>query len=287
MEILQQLVNGLVLGSSYALVALGLLLVFGVLDLPNFAHGEMFMVAALTTAGLVSRHDWPYLLAGGVSLVVVAAIGVVLDKGVFLPLRNAPHSAMLIASLAFALLLQEGASRAWGDRPFAMNNPLPGVIDMGGVRVSHIRLAVIVFVFLAVVGIALVVHRTAFGRQMRALAQNRDAAMLVGINVRRIRTLTFVLGSLLAGLSGVLLAGTQVLSTQIGFQPTLIAFFVLIMAGVGSIYGAVIGGFLVGILETFSAAYFGPNFRLTAVFIVLVLFLAIRPEGAVKRGGVL
>ena len=279
--------NGLVLGSSYALVALGLLLVFGVLDIPNFAHGELFMVGALSTAGLASMHDFPFVLAALTSVLIILVVAFLIDRVAFRPLKDAPHTAVLIASLAASQLLIQGASLVWGTKPFAMANPLPGVLSLGDVRVSYVRLLLIGVVLLGVVAVAWLVKSTSFGRQMRALAQNGDAALLVGINVPRVRVGAFLLGCVLAGAAGALLAGTQVVSPSIGFQPTLIAFFILIVAGAGSIWGVVAGAFVVGIIETFAAAYIGSHLRLTVVFAAVFVFLMVRPEGALAKGKVL
>ena len=283
----QQIINGLVLGSSYALVALGLLLVFGVLNIPNFAHGELFMLAALTTGALVTRSGTPYLLAAVAGIVVAAAAGLLMHRGVFKPLEKSPHIAMLVAALALAILLQEVAAKVFGTRPFAVDAPLSGVIEVGGTRIGVFRLVIVGAVILGVALCWYLVHRTAFGRDMRALAQNRDAAIIVGVNVPLVASLVFALAAVLAGLAGALLAGTTVLTPTLGFHPTLVAFSVLIMAGVGNMWGAVIGGFLVGVLEALTAGYIGTSHRTSAIFILLVVFLAIRPQGAFGKEKVL
>lgn len=285
--LVQQVINGLVLGSSYALVALGLLLVFGVLNIPNFAHGELFMLAALTTGALVNSSGTPYLVAALAGIAVAGVVGLLMHKGIFKPLEKSPHIAMLVASLALAMLLQEVAAKVFGTRPFAVDSPLAGVVELGDARIGVFRLVIVAAV---IVGVALcwyLVHRTAFGRDMRALAQNKDAAVIVGVNVPLVASLVFVLAAVLAGLAGALLAGTTVLTPTLGFHPTLVAFSVLIMAGVGNMWGAVIGGFLIGVLEALTAGYIGTSHRTSAIFILLVLFLAIRPQGAFGKEKVL
>lgn len=281
--LLQQLANGLVLGSSYVLVALGLLLVFGVLNIPNFAHGEMFMIGALVTANVAGRgaSATDYIVGAALGLAAVVFIGFLVERIAFRPLENAPHIAFLISSLAVAFILQEIAVLVWGSKPVSVPAPLAGVVDIGGVRIGQYRLLIIAIVAVAVAVVSWIVYRTKIGREMRAVAQNREAALLVGVNLPRVTIATFAIGSVLAGLAGALLAGTQTLTPFIGFHPTLVAFAVLVIAGVGRIAGAVIGGLVVGIAEALTAGYFSASYRTSVVFIALVVFLVWKPGGAI------
>jgi len=280
--LIQQVANGLVLGSSYALIALGLLLIFGVLHVPNFAHGQMYMLAALVTIH-ATQGGLPYLLAMLAGLAVVGVIGTAMWLGVFRPLERGPRVAMFIAALALGVIFEEGARLIWGGLPVAIDPPIAGVVDVGGVRIGTFRLLVLCGTVATLLAVWWLVYRTRFGRMLRAAAQNRDAAMLIGVNVRRVSTYAFAIGSMLAGVAGALLAGTKPFTPFEGFFPTLVAFIILILAGTRRLGAVVAGGFAVGIAQVLVAGYISPALQTTVVFAALILVLAVMPAG-LQRG---
>ncbi|WP_185995961.1 branched-chain amino acid ABC transporter permease [Nocardioides campestrisoli] len=280
---LQQSANGLVLGGAYVLVALGLYLIFSAMHIPNFAHGEMFALGAFLQYALM-RAGLPFFLG---MLVVIAAVGLVgacLERLVFRRLQTVSTVAVLVGSLALAIVVQELLMLAFGKDPLAVSAPFDGRVDLGPIVISSYRLFIIAMVLVASAGIGLLVHRTVYGRKLRALAQNKEVAQLTGINTSLIGTATFALGSALAGFAGALLAPTTSIHPHMGFQPTLIAFVVLVVVGAGGRMNTVIAcGFLVAVVETLAAGYISNTARQIVIFAGLVVFLAVRPEGAVQQ----
>ncbi len=280
---LQQATNGLVLGGAYVLVTLGLFMVFTTLHLPNFAHGEMFAFGAYLQYAFVVSLGVPFWIAMVLAVAVVALIGWGLELAMFRRLQNASILAVLVGSLALAMILQELIALSWGQDPLAVPLPISGVTEIGPVRIANYRLLIIGIVLAVSVLLGWLVYRAKFGRSLRALAQNREMAQLSGLNVKRIGTITFVLGAAVAGLAGALLAPTTNLNPHMGFHPTLVAFVILVVAGGGGRMATiVIGGFTVAILETLAAGYIDNMARSMVVFVALVAFLALRPEGAFR-----
>lgn len=282
-QFLQQAANGLVLGGAYVLVTLGLFMVFTTLHLPNFAHGEMFAVGAYLQYAFVVTLDIPFWIAMVLSVTVVGLIGWGLELAMFRRLQNASILAVLVGSLALAMILQELIALRWGQDPLAVPSPIEGITQIGPVRIANYRLLIIGVVLAVSVLLGWLVYRARFGRSLRALAQNREMALLAGLDVKRIGTITFVLGAAVAGLAGALLAPTTTLNPHMGFHPTLVAFVILVVAGGGGRMATiVVGGFTVAILETLAAGYIDNMARSMVVFVALVIFLALRPEGAFR-----
>jgi branched-chain amino acid transport system permease protein len=217
-------------------------------------------------------------------VVAVGVFGALLERLVFRRLQAVSTAAVLVGSLALAVVIQEGLVRLFGKDSLATGAPFDGRVDIGPIVISSYRLFVIAMVLAASVALGLLVHRTVYGRRLRALAQNKEVAQLTGINSKLIGSLTFALGSALAGFAGALLAPTTSIHPHMGFQPTLIAFVVLVVVGAGGRMNAVIlCGFLIAIIETLAAGYISNTARQIVIFAGLVVFLAIRPEGAVQQ----
>ncbi|HEY9562412.1 MAG TPA: branched-chain amino acid ABC transporter permease [Nocardioides sp.] len=281
---LQQCVNGLVLGGAYVLVALGLYLIFSAMHIPNFAHGEMFALGAFLQYMFVVTIGLPFFVGMACSVLVVGAVGALLERTVFRRLQRISTVAILVGSLALAIVIQELLMLIWGKDALAVRAPFEGQVELGPVVISAYRFFIICAVVVVSVVLGIVVHRTVYGRRLRALAQNREVASLTGINTSLIGSLTFAVGSALAGLAGALLAPTTAIQPHMGFQPTLIAFVVLVVVGAGGRMGAVIAvGFLIAVIETLAAGYISNTSRGIVVFAGLVVFLAVRPEGAVQQ----
>jgi branched-chain amino acid transport system permease protein len=294
----QQLVNGLTLGSVYALLALGYSMVYGILKLLNFAHGEVFMIGAFigyfVLTGLGGAESPVVPVAVLILVMFLAAmlgsglLGVVIERFAYRPLRNAPRIAPLISAIgvsfflqAFALLLFSAQFRTY-DTP-RLISPTTG-IDAGPLRISLVRIIVIVSAFLLMILLTLLVSRTKLGKAMRATSYDREAAAMMGINTDRVIVATFFIGSILAGAGGVmvgLLFGR--VYHFMGFLVGLKAFTAAVVGGIGSIPGAMLGGLLIGISEAFSAAYISSTFQNLIVFGILVVFLLLRPQGLLGR----
>ena len=295
---IQELVNGLTQGGLYALVALGYSMVYGVLKLLNFAHGDLYMVGAFVGYFVLQWFGGPTALAVPVPLVILAmflaagggvgALGVAIERFAYRPLRDAPRIAPLITALGVSFLLENtmlllfGASfRDYNTSAFI---PFSTEVRIGGVHIWIVQIMVIVLSVALMYGLQVLVTRTQLGRQMRAVAADREAAEMLGINVDYTISATFFLGSALAGIAGVM-AGLvfNEIYTLMGFIIGLKAFTAAVVGGIGSIPGAMLGGFLIGIAEAFITGYISSTFTNLIVFGILIGFMILRPTGLLGR----
>jgi branched-chain amino acid transport system permease protein len=288
-NLLQQLVNGIAWGSIYALIALGYTMVYGVLRLINFAHGEVYMVGAMTgfyTAHALGLADRPSALGLAVSLLAAmaacAALGATIERVAYRPLRRAPRLAPLITAIGVSLLLQNAGQLVFGADPKFFPPLLASgeALRVGTLAVSRIQLAVLCTALVLMAGLELVVMRTRVGRAMRAVSQDADAAALMGVPVDRVIQLTFVLGSALAGAAGILVGlSNPKIDPLMGLLPGLKAFVAAVLGGIGSIPGAMVGGLLLGVVETLVAGYLSSTYRDAIAFVILIAILLYRPTG--------
>ena len=293
-QVPQQIINGLTLGAVYALIALGYSMVYGILQLLNFAHGDVYMVGAFIGYGVLAvlvPASTPLLPALLTILLMLAAamigcgfLGVAIEWFAYRPLRNAPRIAPLISALGMSILL-ENAVQLTLTAQFRVYRtetliPLAAGVDLGPAHLSAVRALVIGAAILMMLGLAYLVSRTRLGRAMRAVALDREAAAMMGVDVDRVIVMTFFIGSALAGAGGVLtgLVFTRVWHTM-GFTAGLKGFTSAVIGGIGNIPGAMLGGMLIGLLEAFAAGFISSTFRDVIVFAVLILFLLIRPSG--------
>ena len=293
-QVPQQIINGLTLGAVYALIALGYSMVYGILQLLNFAHGDVYMVGAFIGYGVLAvlvPASTPLLPALLTILLMLAAamigcgfLGVAIEWFAYRPLRNAPRIAPLISALGMSILL-ENAVQLTLTAQFRVYRtetliPLSAGVDLGPAHLSAVRALVIGAAILMMLGLAYLVSRTRLGRAMRAVALDREAAAMMGVDVDRVIVMTFFIGSALAGAGGVLtgLVFTRVWHTM-GFTAGLKGFTSAVIGGIGNIPGAMLGGMLIGLLEAFAAGFISSTFRDVIVFAVLILFLLIRPSG--------
>ena len=281
---LQQLVNGVALGSVYSLVALGLTLVYGVLKIPNFAHGALYMAGAYVTYVLLTSLGLPYLLALALAALTLAGIGVLLERLVFHPLRGQPHVQAMIAALGVLFFLEALSQKLFGAEFRILKSPYGGVVNFGGVGVTQQRLLVIGASLLVMGGLYYFLKRTVTGATIEAMAQNYAGAQLVGIDTDRVSMLTFAISAGLAAVAAALIAPITLLSPGMGEAINLKVFAIIILGGMGSVPGAIVGGFLLALVETFTVAYWNPDFADIIGFAVLVLVLAIRPSGLFSKG---
>ncbi len=281
---MQQLINGVFLGSIYALFALGYTLVFGVLDILNLAHQAVFMLCAFTALALVSVFHLPTLVALPIAVVAAGMMGIVLDRIAFKPLRGRADSNIsgLISSLAAATLFESIAVGIWG--PDVQRFPFGAVPDrvlhVAGAVVSELQLVIIAIALLMVAALTWLVQRTRLGRQIRAVAESPLAARILGIDVDRVIAASFFISSALGGAAGVLfgLAFNNV-SPDMGRSVELKGLAVIILGGMGSMPGAVLAGFGMGLVEVFTVANLGSSYRDAVSFAVLFLVLLVRPRG--------
>jgi branched-chain amino acid transport system permease protein len=291
-QLLQQLLNGLSLGSIYALIALGYTMVYGILKLINFAHGEVFMIGAYagyfaaTALGVNAYGEagFPLYLAALVlvlSMGASALLGVTIELLAYRPVRSAPRLTPLITAIGVSLFLQNAAMLAFSPNP----RPYPPILrevrfEVGGVIVTNVKLTIFVVALALMVGLHWFVQRTWTGKAMRAVSTNLDAARLMGIDTNRIIRATFAVGSALAAAGGILFGLDQiVINPLMGMLTGLKAFVAAVLGGIGNIRGAVLGGLLIGLAEQLTAGYLSPDYRDAITFVILIVILIARPEG--------
>ncbi|HEY7483382.1 MAG TPA: branched-chain amino acid ABC transporter permease [Streptosporangiaceae bacterium] len=287
-DFVQYLVNGLTIGAFLSLIALGYSMVYGVIRLINFAHGDVFMIGAfagfsvLTTIGITGGMALPAVLAAVlVGAFTTGVVGVGIARVVYSPLLRAPQLSLLIASIGVSLALEEGVRVLTHARFRSYPNALDGgQLLAGAVRVGYGQLILVLVSVLLMVGLWLFVTRTVTGTALRALAMDRDAARLQGINVERLVLLTFLVGSVLAGAAGVMygLYYTQI-SFGMGFLIGLRAFTAAVLGGIGNLPGTMVAGVCIGLVQSFSAGYISSRWTDVIIFGVLITVLAFRPTG--------
>jgi len=281
---LQQVVNGLSLGSLYALIAIGYTMVYGILRLINFAHGDLIMVSAYAAVMGVGWFRWPWPLACGVAVATTGFLGVLLELAAYRPLRGAPRISLLISAIAVSFLLENLALVIMGGipRPFPVPAWISGSLVLGGTYIPRLSL-VIPAVTLALLGLLFfLVYRTQAGRAMRAIAYDLETTSLMGVNVNRIISLAFLVGSLLAGCGGLLWSMKYPqINPFMGILPGLKAFIAAVLGGIGNLTGAVVGGLLLGFLEVMLVAIFPDwsGYRDALAFTLLIALLLVRPTG--------
>ncbi len=292
---IQQIINGLVLGSVYALVALGYTMVYGIINLINFAHGEVLMVGALTSWTVVSALQgtmpgWLLLLLSLLAAIVVCAVlNFAIEKVAYRPLRNAPRLAPLITAMGMSLLLQTLAMIIWKPnyKPFPILLP-SAPFDVFGAVINTTQILILVLTAVTLAGLMYLVNKTKLGRAMRATAENPRVAGLMGVKPDMVISATFVIGAALAALAGVMYAANYgSVQHTMGFLPGLKAFTAAVFGGIGNLPGAMVGGVLLGLIESLGAGYIGAftggvlgsHYSDIFAFIVLILVLTLRPQG--------
>ena len=289
---LEQLTNGISLGSIYALIALGYTMVYGIVMLINFAHGDILMVGAyagyfILTA--LAASGMPYLalaLAFAGSMVLCGFLGIMIEKFAYRPLRNAPRLNSLITAIAVSLILQNGMRVL----PFVGPNPrpFPGVIEgklsLGSFSISYIQLIVICISALLMILLTILINSTQTGKALRAVSFDMQAASLMGISVNRTISFTFALGSVLAAAGGILYASAYPqIDPVMGAMPGLKAFVAAVLGGIGSVPGAMLGGFILGIAETLTKGYINSQYADAISFSILIIILLIKPSGLLGK----
>ncbi|NLK05510.1 MAG: branched-chain amino acid ABC transporter permease [Spirochaetales bacterium] len=291
-EFFQHLMNGLTLGGIYALIALGYTMVYGILKFINFAHGDVLMVGAYIGLFLFDwlRGDSPlglwtlvaFFLAMIVSMGFSAAIGMFIERVAYKPLRKATRLAPLLSAIGVSFILSNGAAWAFGTHSRKFNYPFDNsAIHLGGVVITPHQILILVVSLVIMIILKIFVDKTRMGKAMRATSLDQGTAMLMGISVNRVISMTFAIGSALAAVGGILIALDFKVYATMGTMMGLKAFVAAVVGGIGNISGAMFGGILLGILETFGVAVFGipTGLKDTIAFGVLILILLLKPEG--------
>ncbi len=280
MTLVYQILNGVQIGAIYALVALGYSMVYGIVKLINFAHGDIIMVGSYLTWVLISRLKLPIWLPILTAIVFCACFGLLVEKIAYKPLRNSPRISLLITAIGISLLLQNTAQLVFTSNPRMFTNIFSGVIQVGDRAFSYATVVTIGVSVIITIGLTLFVSKTKIGKAMRAVSEDKDTAQLMGINVNNTISFTFALGSGLAAIAAVLyISSYSQIQPTMGSMLGLKAFVAAVLGGIGSLPGAVIGGFLIGIAESLTKGYISSQLADAVVFGILILVLLFKPSG--------
>ncbi len=296
--LLQQLLNGIILGSVYSLVALGYTMVYGILQLINFAHGEVLMIGAMISLTIVTLLQYtfptihPFLLLFFAilgAIIVCSLLAALIEKIAYRPLRNAPRLSPLITAIGVSIVLQTLAMIIWGPNPKVFPDILPiETIKFFGAIIAPKQILIVIVSFFSMLFLLMIVNKTKLGRAMRAVSESPNVALLMGISVNKIITITFMLGATLAGIAGVLISlNYNFVHFTMGFILGLKAFTAAVLGGIGNLMGAVFGGLLLGIIESLGAGYIGDltngflgsHYQDIFSFAILILVLLFKPSG--------
>ena len=281
----QQLFNGLTIGSVYSLVALGLTLVYGILHIPNFAHGALYMMGGYITLTMITQVGMEYWLAMFVSILAVGLIGVLMERLVFHPLREAPPIHDKIAAIGILLFLEAFAQFVWGADYQSMPTPYGNVVKVFGLTFTMQRLLIVISAVVVMILLYLFLKKTFIGATIIAMSQNREGANLVGINTDKVAMLTFMISGGLAAIASSLAAPINLVFPGMGQLVILKAFVIIILGGMGSIPGAIIGGYILGFSESLGATYISNDYKDIIAFVLLVIILSVKPTGLFSKGG--
>lgn len=284
MLFLSQLINGIQIGSIYALVALGYSMVYGIVKLINFAHGDIIMMGSYAVWFFIARLNLPPAVSIILSILFCAVLGVTIEKVAYKPLRNSPRISLLITAIGISFLLQYGMQLIFTPNPRMFTNLFPGQLPLGSFNISNATIVTICVSIVMMVLLTLLVNHSKMGKAMRAVSEDNEAAQLMGINVNNTISFTFAIGSALAAVAAVLYCCSyQQIEPTMGSMLGLKAFVAAVLGGIGSIPGAVLGGLLIGIAESFTKGYLSSALADAVVFGILILVLLIKPAGILGR----
>ncbi len=279
----QQIVNGVVIGAVYALMALGMMIILGVLGVVNAAQGELYMAGAYIAFSAVAMLGIDYFSAIVVGMLGSAAVGIVVERLSVRPILSRPSS-ILLSTLGISMMLKNLALLIWGPEPRELANPFPeDPIMIGPVILTYQKVFILVLVLAVVGGFALFLRRSRLGLALRALSRDRDAAVLMGINTQRLYMMTFALGSALAGAAGVLLGATYSVYPTMGELPLMKGFAVVTLAGQGNVLAVVVAALFIGVAEGIAAGLVSTTWMDLVAFSTLVAVLLVQPQGLAKR----
>ena len=283
-QLLQHLLNGLLLGSTYSLLGIGLTLVFGLMNVVNFAHGEFYTLGAYGTFAALVLGSVNFFLAIPLAIATGALIGAACERALLRPLRGASIDTTMLVMIGLWIALQNGQLLAWGGVAKSVPTPFSTApVALGPLSVSLLRIFVFVVSLVLIVGAHLLLTRTRLGRAMRATFQDRETAALMGVSIERIHTVTFAFGAGMAAAAGALLGPVFLLYPSMGDLAAQKAFSVVILGGLGNFVGAALGGVLLGVAEELGAGYISSGYRDAVGFVIIVLMLLVRPSGLFAR----
>jgi branched-chain amino acid transport system permease protein len=282
-EVLQQMLNGLAIGSVYTLIALGLTVVFGILGIAHFAHGSVAMSGGYLTFLFVERFGVPFYPAMALAMMAGAVVGLLIERLAYRPVRDAPHINAFIIALGLTMMVEGLNLLLFGADQVVIQTPYRGVMDILGVAVAELRLQVILTTCVLIVVIAFLVQRTKTGKSIRAVAQNRNAAVLMGVNVNRVSAVVFAVSSALGAAGGSLVGALLAIAPGLGEGLAVKGFAVLILGGLGSIPGAIVGGLVLGASESLAAGFISSAYKDVIAFLVMIVVLLFRPEGLLGK----
>ncbi|MBM3556813.1 MAG: branched-chain amino acid ABC transporter permease [Alphaproteobacteria bacterium] len=282
-ELLQQVFNGLVMGSVYVLVALGLTVIFGILGVAHFAHGSVAMFGGYFTFFLGQKLGLSLFPAMLLAMPAGALLGVVIERLAYRPVRDAPHINAFIIALGLSLLIDKVNLLAFGADQIVIASPYRKVYDVGGVAMTELRLYVLGTSLALVSAMGLLIHKTKTGRAVRAVAQNRPAAILMGVNVERVSMIVFGISSALGIAAGALIGALFAVAPGVAEGLTIKGFAILILGGLGSFPGAIIGGLVLGVSESLAAGLISSAYKDVIAFLVMIVVLLFRPEGLMGK----
>lgn len=282
-EILQQTINGLAIGGVYVLIALGLTTVFGILGIAHFAHGSISMSGGYLTFFLVTGLGFPVLAAIPIALIAGMWLGVLVEILAYRPVRNANHINAFIVALGLTMMVEGINLQLFGHEQVVIPTGLSQVFRLGGITIPELRLYVIIGAIVLVVAMMIFVERTKTGQAIRAVAENRDAAILMGVNVKTIPLIVFSVSTALGVAAGIMVGALFAIAPGIGEGLVVKGFAVLILGGLGSFPGAILGGTVLGITESIAAGFISSAYKDVIAFVVMILVLLIRPQGLLGR----
>lgn len=281
---LQHLANGISLGSLYALVAIGYTMVYGILRLINFAHGDLFMMGAYFAFYGITSFMFPWYVAFAFAIILTGVLGIILETGAYRPLRDAPKISIMISAIGASFFLENLATVLFGGRPKAFPTPkiLTDMVQIGDVSIQNLTFIIPVVTFILLFALLYLINKTKVGMAMRAVAKDHETAAVMGVNVNKIISLTFFIGSTLAAVGGIMwgLKFPQLIPL-LGIMPGLKAFIAAVIGGIGDVKGAVLGGFILGIGEIMLVAFLPDlsGYRDAFAFVLLIIILLFRPTG--------
>ena len=282
-EILQQALNGLAIGAVYTLIALGLTVVFGILGIAHFAHGSLAMSGGYLTFLMVERLGLHFFAAMLVAMVAGALLGLLIERLAYRPVRDAPHINAFIIALGLTMMLEGGNLLIFGADQVVIPTTYRDVFNLAGIAVSELRLIVILTALVLISIIALLISKTKTGKSIRAVAQNRPAAVLMGVNVDRVSVVVFGISSALGVSAGALVGALLAIAPGVGEGWAVKGFAVLMWGGLGSIPGAIVGGVILGVSEAMAAGFISSAYKDVIAFFVMIVVLLFRPEGLLGK----
>lgn len=282
-EVLQQMLNGLAIGAVYTVIALGLTVVFGILGIAHFAHGSVAMSGGYLTFLFGERLGLGFFPAMALAMCAGALAGLLIERLAYRPVRDAPHINAFIIALGLTMMVEGLNLLAFGADQVVIQTPYRGVFNVAGVAVAELRLLVILTAFMLIGAAAVLISRTKTGKSIRAVAQNRPAAVLMGVNVNRVSAIVFSVSSALGAAAGALVGALLAIAPGVGESLAVKGFAVLILGGLGSIPGAIVGGVVLGISESMAAGFISSAYKDVIAFLVMIAVLLFRPEGLLGK----